>query len=98
MEEFASDEIKNVQIAGNIGHAPALTGVMERYGILKRLVPVTFRADWMWGTYKFYYYYGLKNVVQDSSVDLRTCSLPIIEDTMYFTIRGNDNDILVELK
>lgn len=98
LEACASDEIKNVQIAGDIGHAPALAGVLERYGILKRLVPVTFRADWMWGDYKFQHYYGLKNVVPDYSVDLRTCNLPIIKNTMYFTIRGNEKELLVELK
>jgi len=86
LDEFASNEVKNVQIAGTIGYAPALTGVMERYGILKRLVPVTFAEGWMWAGYKFYNYYGLKNVVSESTVDLRTCNLPVIKDTMYFTI------------
>lgn len=98
LDAFLSDEEKNVQIAGTIGYAPELAGLMDRYGALKRLVPVTFRADWDWGSYQFYHYYGLKNVVPDASVDLREQNLPVIRDTMYFTLRGEGNDILVELK
>jgi len=43
-------------------------------------------------------YYGLKNVVPDDSVDLRELNLPVIRDTMYFTVRGEGCNILVELK
>lgn len=98
LEAFLSDTEKNVQIAGTIGHAPALDGVMDRYGVLKRLVPVTFRSDWDWGSYQFFHYYGLKNAAPDDSADLRTQDLPVIRDTMYFTLKGEGSNILVELK
>lgn len=98
MEAFVSDTEKNIQIAGTIGHAPALDGVMNRYGVLERLVPVNFRSDWDWGSFQFCHYYGLKNIVQDDSVDLRKQKLPVIKDTMYFTLRGEGSDILIKLK
>lgn len=98
LDAFVSDTEKNIQIAGTIGHAPALDGVMDRYGVLKRLVPVTFRSDWDWGRFQFLHYYGLKNIVPDDSVDLRKKHLPVIRDTMYFTLRGEGDDILIKLK
>ena len=98
MNQLTQGNVKNVQIAGSIGYAPSLTGVMQRYGILSRLIPVTFREEWHWGGYKFYNYYGLKNIRHDSSVDLKTCNLPVIKDTMFFTLKGSGDNYLVELK
>ncbi len=98
MNQLTQGNVKNVQIAGSIGYAPSLTGVMQRYGILSRLIPVTFREEWHWGGYRFYNYYGLKNIRHDSSVDLKTCNLPVIKDTMFFTLKGSGDNYLVELK
>ncbi len=98
LETFSSDKVKTVQIAGSIGYSPVLAGVTERYGMLKRLIPITFGEGWVWATYKFYHYYGLKNVRMDVSKDLRACALPVLADTLYFTVKGNGDDILVELK
>ena len=80
---FNSYDVKNVQIAGNIGKSPILNNMPQNYQILNRLVPTTFGSDWMWNNYKFYNYYGLKNIVNDTSIDLRSIDLPIIKDTMY---------------
>lgn len=99
LEIFNSDIGKIVQLSGNIGQSPAIRSQKQNYQILNRLIPSTFGGDgWMWSEYYFYNYFSLKNVIQDSSIDLKTYDLPIINDTMYHTIKGRDSYILIELK
>ena len=66
--------------------------------MLRRLVPKTFGGSEDWEKYGFYYYYGLKNVRWDTDVNLRKMDLPVIEETMYHTIRGEGTYVLIELK
>ena len=99
MEVFLGEEPVTVQIAGSIKKAPILrNNKREEYHMLNRLLPKTFGNTGEWERYNFYYYYDLRNVVWDRSVNLREMDLPVIEDTMYHTIRGKDTYILVELK
>ena len=56
----------------------------------------------MWDQYKFFRAYKLRNVKQNFgsnvTVDLTECKLPILKDTMYHTIKGKNNKVLIELK
>lgn len=70
----------------------------QDYKILRRLVPVTFREKWMWGQEGFFSYYGIKNSVRDTTIDLTTFKLPVVKDTMYHTIKSKDNYVLIGLK
>lgn len=98
MEIFLNDDTITVQISGTIGYSPIVYRMNAEYNILCRLVPVTFRETWWWGTFGFYNYYGLKNIKKDNSIDLTSYNLPIIKDGMYHTIYGDDHYILVKLK
>lgn len=98
MEIFSSNQPVTVQISGTIGQAPVIKNMPQNYQMLNRLVPSTFQGKWAWGEAGFYRYYNLKNVIADSSVDLTTYNLPVLEEKMYHTIKGQDNYILVELK
>ena len=98
MEIFVTDEKKTVQISGTIGYSPILKNMPQDYKMLNRLVPITFRGDWYWGTEGFLKYYGLKNCFRNSSIDLRTYDLPVVKDTMYHTVKAKDNYVLIELK
>lgn len=98
MDVFLGETPVVVQIAGTIGRSPVVSSMGEGYNILNRLVPIQFDGIWMWGYAQFFSYYGLRNVVCDTSQDLTTYGLPVIKDSMYHTIYGNDEYILVELK
>jgi hypothetical protein len=98
LEIFNTEEEVKVQIVGSIGYAPVIENMPQNYQILNRLIPINFRESWMWGSYKFYNYYDLKNVILDGSIELTTYDLPIIEEHMYHVIRGEGNYILIELK
>lgn len=90
---------KTVQIAGSIGFAPVINHMPIYYqSLLHRLVPVLFQEEWDWGIYQFYNYYGLRNVRLNRTVDLTEKNLPVLKDTMYHTIRGKGNNVLIELK
>lgn len=95
---FSGDAPITVQISGSIGPSPVLKNMTQKYPVLDRLVPITFKQDWHWGTYGFLHYYGLRNVVLDTSIDLTTFNLPPIQETMYHKISGNNTYVLIELK
>lgn len=98
LELFTTDAVKTVELSGTIGQAPVLRNMPQDYQILNRLIPDTFSGGWMWGQYRFYHYYGIPNIQQDDSVYLSVQNMPILKDTMYHTIRGEGNYVLIELK
>lgn len=98
LEVFKTDKIKSTQISGTIGKAPILNNMPKDYNILNRLVPVLFQERWIWGEYYFYNYFGMKKVAQDRSSDYSTLNLPVLKDTIYHTIKGDDTHILIILK
>ena len=99
LDVFKTDEIKTVQLDGNIGKSPVINNMPQDYQMLNRLVPTTFGGtDWYWQQEYFYSYFGLKNVKWDVTKDLTAYDLPVIKDTMYHTIKGNDEYVLIELK
>ena len=98
LEVFQNDEMKVVQLEGNIGQSPVIDNMPQNYDILNRLVPDTFGGGWKWREYYFYQYFDFKNVTEDSSIDLKDYDLPVLKDTMYYTIKGENNYVLIELK
>ena len=98
MEAFQSDTPVTVQLSGSIGNAPVLRNMPQNYQMLNRLIPGTFGGGDDLTQYGFYCYYGMRNVVWNPDVDLREMDLPVVEDNMYHTIRGEGSYVLVELK
>ena len=98
VEAFRSDAPVTVQLSGSIGKAPVLWNMPQNYQMLNRLIPDTFGGGDDLTQYGFYCYYDLQNVVWNPDVDLREMDLPVLEDNMYHTIRGEGSYVLVELK
>lgn len=94
---ISENATKKIQLSGSIGNSPVIDNMLPYYPILDRIIPSTFSAD-HWGEYYFYNYFDLRNIERDTSIDLTTLDLPVIDDTIYHTIKGNDNYILIELK
>jgi hypothetical protein len=88
-----------VQIDGDIGSSPILEAMPQDYQMLNRLIPSMFNGSGEgYGSFQFFNYYDLKNVVKLNDLDLTTYNLPLIEDHMYHTFYGNDEYLLIELK
>lgn len=98
LEEIRKEEEITIQLSGDIGFSPVIRNMPQNYQMLSRLLPNTFGAGQDWSQYGFYYYYNLPNVKWDQSVDLTAMDLPVLEETMYHTIRGEGSFILIELK
>lgn len=100
LEIFTDDKKTEIQIFGSIGRSPIIKNMPQDYQILNRLIPETFHGGGAWGQCGFYNYYGIKNVSSNwrSPSNIPESELPIIKDTMYHTIKGNDDVILIELK
>ena len=98
MEVFTSDSPVTVQLSGSIGKSPILSNMPQDYQMLNRLVPETFAGGDDLTQYRFYCYYDLQNAVTDDIIDLTTFDLPVLKDSMYHTIRGEENLVLIELK
>lgn len=98
LDIFNTENLKTVQLTGNIGKSPVISHQLQNYQMLDRLVPTTFGGGWDWNQYYFYQYFSLKNILRDPSIDLQVYDLPILADTMYHTIRGNEQYVLIEIK
>ncbi len=97
---------KRIQVSGSIGSSPIIRNMPQHYQILNRLVPGTFYGGGTWGEKYFFGYFGLEDwegveqirIWNEGEPDLRTWDLPVLKDTMYHTIRGDEGYILIELK
>ena len=100
--ECLEDEGKTrLSIAGTIGHSPILEAMPEDGKILRNLVPIVFYGEDSgdgWGRYRLFYYYKMQSFLEsdmDETVDEED---KVLKDTMYHTIYGNGDRILVQLK
>jgi len=98
MEVFQSEAPVTVQVTGSIGQAPVLQHMPQNYQMLNRLVPETFSGTSDLTQYRFFEYYGLRNVIADVHAETAVENLSIVKDTMYHTIKADESRVLIELK
>lgn len=93
---------KEMQLEGGIGYAPVVKNMVKHNQMIKSLVPIQFKSGWRTEEWRFFHYYGIKNIEwnwpKKSGKNFKDYNLPILKDTMYHTIRGKDGRVLVELK
>lgn len=87
---------KEVRIEGDIGPCPVVAGMAEVYPLLSRIT-FTGLSEGYWGGYYLYHYFNIPDItgITDGS---RAEDLPVLKDTMYHTIRGNESSIVISLK
>lgn len=89
---------KLLQIKGYMSYSPAYDGIFQRYNLLKKLTMPSF-GEWYYLKYvEMKHYFGVKNFKEDDSINLKEMNLPVLKNTMYHIIYGNENYILIELK
>ncbi len=100
LEQFNTDNDKNIQIVGNVGHAPAIRNAIRRCDMLRRLVPVTLMESWSWGRTKFMNYYNLKNLKYDGDIyEGSFDDFVLLHESSYHKIYiKGDNNFIIELK
>lgn len=91
------------KVEGNIGHAPAINNLTQRYPLISVLIPICFgQSDSFLGILKFSEYYDIKNMILDNSI-VRKKVTDFVEETMYHKIEVyKDNEgvdvLLITLK
>ena len=93
-----NEKIKKVKIEGNIGYSPVILNMPNDYDMLKRLVPLTFGGENVWYQAAFFYYSNLKNIIELPSNEALPANLPLLKDTMFHTIYGNEEYLCISLK
>ena len=93
-----NEKIKKVKIEGNIGYSPVILNMPNDYDMLKRLVPLTFGGENVWYQAAFFYYSDLKNIIELPSNEALPANLPLLKDTMFHTIYGNEEYLCISLK
>lgn len=105
LEIMNTNEEKDVLIVGDIGYSPVITSMAESYPILERESFIgsgdglicSGLGEGIWGGYYFYHYLNIPNI-ESASGDVDYQNFPVLKDTVYHTIRGYDNSIVIELK
>lgn len=93
-----NDEMKIIQVSGDVGLSPIITHMPQDYQILNRLLASSFNEGLIWTTYELVYLSDMGKLRADMNVDLTKMDLPIVKDTAYYNIRADDSNILVEFK
>lgn len=92
-------KIRKIQVAGQIGFAPAVEHMPEKdYYILRRLLKPGFGGDVNWMAYRLTEASGLNNLVFDQDANLAEKNLPVLKDTTLYIIYGDTENILVKFK
>lgn len=85
------------QLVCHMDKAPSITNKRRKHRILDRLVPVS--NDYPGFAFYIRNFFGLQDVLlENESLNLNQMDLPVLKDTKYHTIRGDDEHILVLLK
>ncbi len=92
-------KVRKIQTIGQIGFAPAVEHTPEgNYYILRRLLKPSFEKNVPWMSYRLTEASGLMSLVFDPVANLKDKNLPVMKDTVLYTIYGDDGSILVEFK
>ena len=98
VEVMKSDAVKTVQLEGDFGISPAVRDMEQGYSMLNRLIPSS-KASYQWTRYYFFGYLGLSNVKPAKvKEDFASLDLPILADTAYCTVRGDESRILISIR
>lgn len=88
---------KTIQTTGQIDYAPSICHAdAHTYWLLHRLLKPTFGRGVHWMAYRLTYVSGLDQLVFDEFANLADHDLPTLKETAFYTIKGNDAEILVE--
>lgn len=99
LEQFREEGTKYIQIAGSVGRAEPINNIAQGTGILSRLIPVTFREEWVWGYDKLASYYGLEDCIFDLGQAVDDYSdFTLLHESYYHKIYEQGGHFIIELK
>ena len=98
LPELGSD-VKRIKVNGQIGYTPVITNMPnDNYYIIHRLIKSSFGRNVPWMAYRLTEGPILSGTNYSFKVNLTNDNLPTLKDTVYYTIKGDSQNILVEFK
>ncbi len=98
LECYLQDGEKDILIKGSTGFAPSIENLPYDYVLIHKLVPNYLEEGTNeWSSYRFYNYYGLKDVKRVSDVSDED-GFELCHESSYHRILSKGNEIIVELK
>ena len=92
------EKMKNIQVSGNLGFAPAILHMPQEYKILDRLLMPSFSEYVPWMAARITGQSGMSNLVYDETVNLEELDLPVIKKTVFYEILEDKENILIKFK
>lgn len=93
------DETKNLQIDGQIGYTPVIKSMPEStYHLVHRLIKSSYGRNIPWMAYRLTDGPYLPGTVYNRTLNLKEENLSVLKETVLYTIRGNEHNILIEFK
>lgn len=98
IDYMKDSSVKNFKIVSNPIYSPVVENENKLYSRMIKILVPTFLGStgWVWDYYYLLNYYNIKNLKVNDSID--DTNLPILKDTFYYTIKGNENNIVVYLR
>ena len=99
LDVMQTEGIKTIQVDGQIGLSPVIKNMPRSdYEILYRLLKPSFGKDVPWMAYGITYGSGFSNLAYNPDANIAEMNLPVLKETVFYTIKGNDKYIMVEFR
>lgn len=96
LDVMQNDKAKKLHVEGYIGNAPVNENMAKTYPILKRTIYSPFNEGAL-GEYYLCNYINLPNVEAGSDEEMSS-SLPVVKDTAFYTIKADEENIIITMK
>ncbi len=96
LEQLREDKVVSIQFTGTRVLSPVVQNRMKDYPILYRLIPPTM-GRYMWAQYYMTHYLGFTNLRLERGRKLKKMKLPLIKETVFYSIYGNEDYLRVEM-
>lgn len=93
-----NDTVKNIKVSGSVGLSPVIKNMPQNYQIMNRLLMPSFSQYVPWMAYKLLTQSGIPNLYYDESALMDEDSMTTLKETVFYTIKGDDKNILVIFK
>ena len=98
MPIMRNGKVKVIQAGGNLGFSPVIWHMPQDYKIMDRLLMPTFSEYVPWMAIKVTEQSGIPDLTINEGIDLKEKDLPLLRETVFYDIFGDDENILVMFK
>ncbi len=99
LQVMKTEGLKVVGVEGDVGLSPVIRHMpIEDYRVLYRLMMPSFSENVPWMAYRISQQPWYDNIYYDPNIELTEKHLPVLVDTVLYTISGNEKYILITFK